>query len=225
MTRRAAAPGRDVEDTLLAEGRRAVAGIDEVGRGAWAGPLVVGVVVAGSGDAPVGVRDSKQLSATARERLFPEVLDWCAGWAVGEATPGECDDLGMAAAQRLAVRRAIDRLVDRPDAAIVDGSWDFVGDAVDRVEMRVGADRLCASVAAASIVAKVIRDRAMRDAAVDHPCWSFESNKGYPCAQHRAALAWCGPSVIHRQSWVFMDHYVPWSGVHRLVRPAQPSLF
>lgn len=219
------APSRDVEHELWAAGHDVVVGIDEVGKGAWAGPLVVGAAVLPRDRRVNGVRDSKALSERQREELFDRVAGWCAAWSVGAATHAECDELGMAEAQRLATRRALDALRVRPDAAIVDGRWDFVGDCVERVEMRVKADRDCLPVAAASVLAKVLRDREMRAHAVDFPWWSFESNKGYPCHHHRTALQGYGPSSIHRRSWAFMDNFVPWPGVGRQARPLQASLF
>lgn len=203
-------------------------GLDEVGRGSWAGPLmVVAAVVPLDGEMPA-VRDSKTLSETRREAIFDEVAAWCAAWAVGQASQYECDLLGMAAAQRLAARRAIDGLPARPEAAIVDGPWNFLGDAVSRVECVVKADTSCASVAAASILAKVTRDRIMRAESEHYPHWHFDTNKGYPCPLHRAALAGHGPSAIHRRSWVFMENFVPWPGLRRPVGSAeseQPALF
>lgn len=200
-------------------------GIDEVGRGAWAGPLMVGAAVLPLDKRVLGVRDSKLLTEAERERLFDRIAAWCVSWAVGAASQAECDELGMAAAQRLATRRAIESLSVRPDAAIVDGTWDFVSPAVPHVTRQVKADATVLSVAAASILAKVVRDREMRRLAEHYPAWSFETNKGYPCAVHRAALCGYGPSPIHRRSWVFMDHYVPWSGITRLHRSDHPTLF
>jgi ribonuclease HII len=168
-----------------------------------------------------GVRDSKVLTEAGREQMFDRVADWCDAWAVGEATQQECDDLGMAAAQRLATQRAIAALGVRPDAAVVDGSWDFVTPQVAHVEMRVKADLHCLSVAAASILAKVTRDRLMRAAAQHYPHWSFDTNKGYPCPVHKTALQGYGPSAIHRRTWAFMDNFVPWPGVPRALTAAQ----
>jgi ribonuclease HII len=224
----ASAPTRAVERELWESGHEIVVGIDEVGRGAWAGPLVVGAAVLPRERRVNGVRDSKVLSEANREKLFDRVADWCEAWAIGAATHDECDELGMAEAQRLATRRALADLATQgvvPDAAIVDGKWDFVGRAVRHVEMRVKADRDCLPVAAASILAKVSRDREMREHATHFPQWSFDTNKGYPCELHKTALQGYGPSSIHRRSWVFMDHFVPWSGVRRVVRPEQPTLF
>lgn len=207
------APTRAIEQELWADGHDVVVGIDEVGRGSWAGPLMVGAAILPRDTRVLGVRDSKMLSEAERERLFDRVADWCVAWSVGAASHEECDDLGMAAAQRLATRRALAALDARPDAAVVDGKWDFVGDGVGHVEMRVKADAICLSVAAASILAKVTRDRIMRAYAEDLPQWHFATNKGYPCPLHRTALAGYGPSAIHRRSWVFMDNYVPWPGL------------
>jgi len=221
-------PTRSVERELWAAGHEVVVGIDEVGRGAWAGPLVVGAAVLPRERRVNGVRDSKVLSEANRERLFDRVAEWCEAWAVGAASHEECDELGMAEAQRLATRRVLAELARQgvvPDAAIVDGKWDFVGRGVRHVEMRVKADRDCLPVAAASILAKVSRDREMREHAAHFPQWSFDTNKGYPCELHKTALQGYGPSAIHRRSWVFMDHFVPWSGVRRVVRPEQPTLF
>ncbi len=227
-------PHRQIETQLRAEGYGIVVGIDEVGRGAWAGPLMVGAVVVPeirTGDAGgegagefAGVRDSKMISETRREQMFSELAAWCRAWAVGAASAKECDQLGMAAAQRLATERALDGLGIHVDAAISDGKWDFISPLVPHVEMRVKADQQSVSVAAASILAKVTRDRFMRCLAADLPHWAFETNKGYPCVRHRAGLAGYGPSAVHRRSWVFMDTQ-PWPGVRRVDRAAQPSLF
>ncbi len=218
-------PTRRIEQELLARGHEIIVGIDEVGRGAWAGPLMVGAAVLPVDKRVNGVRDSKLLTERERERLFDRIAEWCTTWAVGGASQEECDELGMADAQRLAARRAIEGLSVQPDVAVVDGKWNFVAPHVPKVEMRVKADLHCLSVAAASILAKVVRDRIMREQAEHYPHWSFDTNKGYPCPMHKAALSGYGPSAIHRRSWVFMDHYVPWPGVPRVIRPEQPTLF
>jgi len=210
------APTRALERTLWADGCEVVVGFDEVGRGAWAGPLMVGAAVIPVDKRIVGVRDSKMLTEATRERLFDKIAGWCQAWAVGEASQAECDGLGMADAQRLAARRALDALGVVPDAVVVDGLWDFVGAGV-RTERMVKADMKCLSVAAASILAKVTRDRYMREESEHYPGYGFDSNKGYPCSTHRAALQWMGPSTIHRRSWVFMESLM-WSGLSRSVR-------
>jgi len=219
------APTRALERELWARGFEVVVGIDEVGRGAWAGPLSVGAAVLPRDRRLNGIRDSKMLTERDRERLFSRVGGWCESWAVGHASEVECDEMGMADAQRLATRRALDQLPVRPDAAIVDGSWDFVSPEVAYVERVIKADARCLVVAAASILAKVTRDRLMRQHAEHFPAWSFDTNKGYPCQDHLAALQGWGPSTIHRRTWVFMDNYVPWTGIHRIRRDEPPSLF
>lgn len=225
------APTRTLEKELWGRGYDVVVGIDEVGRGAWAGPLTVGAAVLPRDRRLNGIRDSKMLAEVDRERLYDRVAGWCEAWGVGHASQAECDGLGMTAAQRLAASRAIAQLDVVPDAAIVDGGWDFVRPLVDHVERVIKADARCLVVAAASILAKVSRDRFMREQAEYFPAWAFDTNKGYPCQTHLAALQAWGPSAIHRRSWVFMDHYVPWTGIERFHRdlPAeeleQPDLF
>jgi ribonuclease HII len=237
-----ARPGLVHERNLWGAGHRLVAGVDEVGRGAWAGPLSVGVAVLCESPPriPRGLRDSKQLTEDSREAMFDRVAAWCAGWAVGHAGPEECDRIGMTAALRLATRRALDQLLPDvvPDAVVVDGSFDFVspprapqlfdadGDVEpeaaprpsgsgDRgtwappVKMVIGGDARCASVAAASVLAKVTRDRIMRATADSYPAFDFERNKGYPSPAHQRALCGYGLSAVHRRSWAFVD-YLPW---------------
>jgi ribonuclease HII len=231
--RRKAGPSLRVEKGLLAEGFHLVAGVDEVGRGAWAGPLSVGVAVLRQPPAvvPKGLRDSKELLENFREQLFEAVGAWCTAWAVGHATPQECDRIGMTAALRLATRRAFSQLpLDaRPDAVVLDGSFDFVSppreptlfdDLSDEMAMDgdaplvrtvIGGDRLCATVAAASVLAKVTRDRMMRSVADSYPPFDFHRNKGYPSPDHKVALRGYGLTAIHRRSWVFVDS-LPWKG-------------
>lgn len=197
------APGLSVERELWADGARYVVGVDEVGRGAWAGPLTVGAAVVPADRRVYKVRDSKMLTEPEREALYDRLADWCVAWAVGHASPGECDELGMSAAQKLAASRALDALGLPVTDVIVDGGWDFVGRG--RVRRIVGADRTSLTVATASILAKVTRDRMMRAEAETHDGYNFAGNKGYPCPVHKAALAERGPSAIHRRSWAFMD--------------------
>lgn len=202
------APTLEIEDALRADGARVVAGVDEVGKGAWAGPLVVCAAVVRN-DIPVDelvARDSKALSEKKRESIFDTVAAQCLQWALGVVEAGECDRLGMSNAQRLATKRAVMGLGVGVDAVIADGKWDFVSPLVPRVVMRVKADAVSASVAAASVLAKVSRDRVMRECADHHPHWNFAGNKGYPCPKHREGLREHGPSAMHRVSWAFMEN-------------------
>ena len=219
---KAKSPSLAVERELWAEGHRVVVGVDEVGRGAWAGPLSVGAAVLPSDRRVYKIRDSKMLTEPEREALFDRITSWCVAWSVGHASQGECDALGMADAQRLAARRAIDGLGLEPDQVLIDGNWDFVGGG--RTQKLVKGDARCLSIAAASILAKVTRDRIMRAEAPHYPGYDFERNKGYPCPWHKIALHGMGPTAIHRRRWVFMDH-LPWTGLHRPAPPEQESLF
>jgi ribonuclease HII len=216
------APGLATERVLWEQGHEIVVGVDEVGRGSWAGPLTIGAVVVPRDRRIYKLRDSKQLTEPEREALYDRIAGWCRAWSVGHASHQECDEMGMSAAQKLAARRAIDGLGLHPDAVVLDGRWDFVGHPVTR--KLVKGDATCLSIAAASILAKVTRDRIMRAEAPAFPWFEFEHNKGYPCPRHRAALAAYGPTTLHRRSWVFMDS-VPWSGVRRTPPAGQIELF
>jgi ribonuclease HII len=237
-------PNASRERLLFDSGAKTIVGIDEVGKGSWAGPLVIGIAMLSRemvfSDEPAvalgGARDSKQLSELQREEIFDQVATKCLRWAIGAASPLECDELGMVEAQRLATARGFAAFAGASagsdlsiggavrtrggdtasfdaaivDAAIVDGRWDFVSPHARKVMLEVKADANCVSVAAASVLAKVSRDRMMRSLAGDYPQWHFDTNKGYPCPKHRIALQGYGPSAIHRTSWAFMPNYVPW---------------
>lgn len=228
-------PGWLHERRLWEAGHRLVGGVDEVGRGAWAGPLSVGVAVLCPTPRriPRGLRDSKQLAEEVREGMFDTVARWCTAWAVGHAGPDECDRMGMTRALRVATRRAFAQLPAdaRPDAVVLDGSFDYVtppiapelfdddadpgldhnggGVHVGPVRTVIGADARCASVAAASVLAKVTRDRLMRATAPHYPPFDFERNKGYPSPSHKRALCGYGLSAVHRRSWAFVER-LPW---------------
>ena len=220
---RANAPRTDIEQSLWDTGHSAVVGFDEVGKGAWAGPLTVGAVVIPSDRRMYKIRDSKQLRETEREALVDRIKAWSQRWAVGHASPAECDELGMSDAQRLATNRAIAALGVDPDHALVDGKWDFVGRGSTTTIVK--GDQRSLSIAAASIIAKVTRDRIMRSNALEYPWYAFDSNKGYPCHRHRAALRALGPSTIHRRSWAFMED-IPWGGIPGCAtQPEALSLF
>ncbi|MDX1447849.1 MAG: ribonuclease HII [Acidimicrobiia bacterium] len=212
---RRSSPGLEHERSCW-ERNEVVVGLDEVGRGAWAGPLTVGAVIVPTDRRIYKVRDSKMLTSQERELLAERIQGWARAWAVGHASQEECDELGMSEAQRLAARRAIDGLGVEVDRVLLDGKWDFVG--TGRVTPIVRGDRTSLSIAAASIVAKVSRDRILRAADESFPMYNFAANKGYPCPVHKAALAGYGPSAIHRRSWAFMES-LPWGGVPRYQRP------
>ena len=194
-----------------------VIGIDEVGRGAIAGPVGVGVSVvrASTRTAPAGLKDSKLLSEQRREELYPAVRVWSREHAVGLASNDEVETIGIIKALGLAASRALLSLRDSgtqiQDAVVLlDGSHDWLTPALTpadrslglRVTTKVKADRTCAAVAAASVLAKVQRDRLMIAADADHPGYLWASNKGYASAEHYAAIDALGPSPLHRWSWL-----------------------
>lgn len=222
------APTLREERRLLRCGHRFVAGMDEVGRGALAGPVTVGVVVVDEATppAPAGVRDSKLLTPAARVGLVPHLRGWARSWAVGHAQPREIDRLGIIGALRLAGRRALAGLCVVPGCLILDGAHDWLseppvartlfdlpgedpedgGDGTGAgpsplVRTMVKADRRCAAVAAASVLAKVERDQLMTELAEQCPEYRWDLNKGYAAPDHVEALRRCGVSVWHRTSW------------------------
>lgn len=178
-----------------------VAGVDEVGRGAWAGPVTVGAVILPTDRRIYKLRDSKMLRPDEREHLAKRLEDAGAQRGIGHASNDEIDRLGLSQAMRLAARRAVDALPVAPQALLLDGSWDFLADYGTHNHLVVRGDATCASIAAASIVAKVARDGLMRAAHPLHPAYHFVSNKGYPAPRHRQGLADHGPCRLHRRSW------------------------
>ncbi|MDD9991985.1 MAG: ribonuclease HII [Rhodospirillales bacterium] len=179
-----------------------VAGVDEAGRGPWAGPVVAAAVVFGVGDPPPQVHamitDSKLLTAEQRAALKPVILTF-ADAAVGIASVAEIDSMNILQATLLAMRRAVARLAEIPDLALVDGNR--APHLRCPVRTVVGGDRKSLSIAAASIVAKVTRDRLMARLAADYPGYGWARNAGYGTAEHRAGLARLGPCVHHRRSF------------------------
>ena len=239
--RRSAAPTLRVERALQRAGHPLLAGMDEVGRGALAGPVTVGVVVIDEAcrSAPTGVRDSKLLTHVARERLVPRIQRWAPAFAVGHATAQEIDLVGIIAALRLAGLRALASLPLRPDLIVLDGNHDWLtppervglfefadagpgelaggsggslGSAAGThlfapyagsppVTTMIKADLTCSSVAAASVLAKVTRDRLMIELDGEHPAYGWAVNKGYAAPEHLDALERHGPCELHRRSW------------------------
>lgn len=180
--------------------------MDEVGRGAWAGPVTVAAVIPAAVHLR-GVRDSKVLTRAERERASVAIDEWALAIGIGHASHEECDSLGMTAALRAAGHRALAQLAAagfEPDRIVLDGMHNYLGFG-SRVRTVVKGDASVLSVAAASCVAKVTRDRIMVEEATHYPFYGFESNVGYPAPLHKAALAGYGPSAIHRRSWVFME--------------------
>jgi ribonuclease HII len=205
-------PTLDVESELHASGARFVIGCDEVGRGAIAGPVGVGVCVVdvSVGAHPTGLRDSKMLSEKRREELAPLAAGWALYSAVGLASADEVDALGIMVCLGLAGKRALAQLHElgasiTDSVLLLDGSFDWLSPALKsplRVCTRVKADRDCASVAAASVVAKVHRDRLMIGYDAEYPGYGWSGNKGYGSTEHYAAIDRQGPSALHRKTWL-----------------------
>ncbi len=193
-------PGLRLERTWWDRGA-VVAGVDEVGRGAWAGPVTYAAVVLPSDRRMYKLRDSKVLDARRRTELATRISGFALGVGIGSASNDEIDALGMTAAIRLAAARAVDALPVRPDVCLLDGSWDFLAGYGTRNERVVGGDAHSASIAAASIVAKVHRDGLMVGHCPDHPPYAFSSNKGYASPEHRASLRRHGSCSLHRRTW------------------------
>lgn len=197
-------PGRGMlgyERALARAGLAPIAGADEAGRGACAGPLVAAAVILSDARARRidGLRDSKQLTAAARERLHGEILDKAESVAWVRVEPAECDRLGMHQANLQALRRALLRL-DTPAEFVITDGFAVSGLGVPGLAMWKG-DQVAACVAAASIVAKVTRDRIMTDYEGQYPGYGFPVHKGYCTALHQSRLDALGPSAIHR--WCF----------------------
>lgn len=202
-------PTHTVERSLRATtGAKIVAGVDEVGRGAWAArspsarrsPDCAG---------PRGLTDSKLLTVKRRTELAETLRSWVTSYALGHASPEEIDDLGMTAALRLAAVRALEGLPVRPDAVILDGKHDYLGSPW-RVRTVIKGDQSCVAVAAASVIAKVQRDKMMAELGADHADFGFADNAGYPSPVHRAALEVRGPTPFHRMSWAYLDALPQW---------------
>lgn len=210
-------PTLEVENELFASGARYVIGCDEVGRGAIAGPVAVGLCAIDIDAAqglerrmPEGLRDSKMLSERRREAIAPLASAWATQFAVGLASAEEVDRLGITACLGLAGKRALAELhaaglAILDSVLLLDGHHDWLNPALGTpltVRTRVKADRDCGSVAAASVIAKVHRDRLMIAADAELPGYEWSGNKGYGSAGHFAAIDRLGPSRLHRLSWL-----------------------
>jgi ribonuclease HII len=185
------------EEEALAQGLT-VCGIDEAGRGPWAGPVVAAAVILDPNNIPSGLNDSKKLTAAKREVLFPSIIK-SVQVGVGKASPEEIDAINILQATYLAMSRAVAALDPQPAFALVDGNR--APPLSIRVQTIVGGDAISLSISAASIVAKVTRDRIMHEIDALHPGYGFASHKGYGTRAHAAALQRLGPCPVHRKSF------------------------
>lgn len=176
-----------------------VCGVDEAGRGPWAGPVSAGAVILNPDDLPPGIDDSKALTEKRRDELAIQIKARAVAWGVGFASVEEIDELNILKATGLAMCRAIEQLAVTPVAALVDGNYRFALPC--EVQTVVKGDSLSLSIAAASILAKTARDRLMIELDDRHPGYGFARHKGYNAPTHQAALQSLGPCPAHRRTW------------------------
>jgi len=176
-----------------------VAGVDEAGRGPLAGPVVVAAVILDPSRPIAGLDDSKKLSEKRREELYPLIIERCAAWTVVEVSPQEIDHINILQATMLGMKMAVEQLQPAPTLALIDGNR---APALGcRYRTIVHGDSLEPAISAASILAKVTRDRLMRELHKKYPDYAFDRHKGYPTAEHLSLLARHGPCAIHRRSF------------------------
>ncbi len=219
------APSLTLEKDFFSQGIKSLAGIDEVGRGCIAGPVSIGIAVISSevGNIPKGLNDSKLLSPSKREGLIPEIKTWASDFAVGHSSNKEIDKHGLPNALKLAAARALASLSNIPELIILDGKHNWLktnpnelfleakvaielGEFARLIEQikvvtKTKADQACASVAAASVLAKVERDGLLDELAKKVPNYAWQKNKGYASPAHLEAIKLHGPSDYHRISW------------------------
>jgi len=200
MSRRSSAPCFEpFEVEAQAAGHQWVAGVDEAGRGPLAGPVIAAAVILPASDAIAGLQDSKQLTQPQRECAYAAILNQAVSFGLGIVSHAYIDQHNILRATLEAMRQAVQQLAPRPDLVFVDGTMTFPSDVAQR--SLVKGDARCASIAAASIVAKVTRDRLMTAYAKRYPAYGFEMHKGYPTREHYRRLRLHGPCAIHRLSF------------------------
>lgn len=188
------------ENIAKAKGHQMICGIDEAGRGPLAGPVFAAAVILPENTAIEGINDSKKLSEKKREALYDVITETALGWSVGFATEKEIDEINILQATFLAMKRACDGLKIRPDYALVDGNR--MPNLGVETETIIKGDALSASIAAASILAKVSRDRLMYEIDRIYPEYQFAKHKGYGTALHTELLKQCGPCPVHRTTFL-----------------------
>lgn len=198
-------PGFEYEEKKYSEGFVAVCGCDEAGRGPLCGPVVAAAVILPRGLEIEGLNDSKKLTEKKRERLFDIIKEKAVAYAIAEASPEEIDEINILNASMLAMRRAVDALPVKADFALIDGNCSR-GFEIP-TETVVKGDAISASIAAASILAKVTRDRGCAELDRLYPEYGIAKHKGYPTREHMDAVREHGPSPIHRKTFLkFLDN-------------------
>jgi len=177
-----------------------LAGVDEAGRGPLAGPVVAAAVIFGKNIFIKGVNDSKQLSENQREELFDKITSKALTYSVSVINHNIIDEINILNASLTAMKNAVDSLVIKPDIVLVDGNRKFISEIP--VVPIIKGDAKSFAIAAASILAKVTRDRIMKNLAVDYPEYFWEQNKGYPTKQHREIIKRIGPCKLHRKTFL-----------------------
>ncbi len=190
-------PNSRFEKEAASQGGTRIAGVDEAGRGPLAGPVVAVAVVLSRGERIAGINDSKLLPATERERLFKKILQTASGVGIGIISAETIDEINILQATRLAMARAVMEIDPAPDYLLIDGPIKL--DLKIRQKPIIKGDRLSVSVAAAAIVAKVTRDRIMKELHEQYPVYGFDRHKGYGTAVHREAIVKYGPCPAHRK--------------------------
>jgi len=190
----------EIENSCFAEGYQIICGVDEAGRGPLAGPVCAAAVILPPNAEIPGLNDSKKLTDKKRRELMPVIKEMALAYGIAFADEKEIDEINILQATYLAMQRAIEQLSIKPDLALVDGNR--AGDFGLPVKTLVKGDSLSASIAAASILAKVTRDDLMLSLAEKYPQYGFEIHKGYGTRAHYAALAEHGPSPIHRMTFL-----------------------
>ena len=193
-------PDERLENELRQAGYRTVCGVDEAGRGPLSGPVVAAACILPAGCVIAGLNDSKKLTPKQRDRLFDEIKATAVAYAIGQASPAEIDELNILNATMLAMRRAIEGLQKKADFALIDGNC------ARGIELPhktvISGDALSISISAASILAKVTRDRICLENDRDYPDYGFAKHKGYGTKDHMDALRRLGPCPLHRRSFL-----------------------
>lgn len=191
---------RDIELKAKSEGYTVICGCDEAGRGPLAGPVFAAAVILPDDMDISGLNDSKKLTEKQRDKLFDTIKEKAADYAIAFATVEEIEEINILNASMLAMKRAIEQLKTKPDLALIDGNVARGFDIAARPIIK--GDALCPSIAAASILAKVARDRYCTEMDEQYPMYGFAKHKGYPTKDHKAAVIKYGPAPVHRMSFL-----------------------